>query len=387
MTRYRFDVRRFRTGMIAILVLAAVVAPARTFAQGVTTGSITGLVLDDQKRPVSGADVTAIHVPSGTTYEAVSRVDGRFSIPNMRVGGPYTVVVAPSSSGPAAFKPATQEQVTVNLGVATDLAFNLQRLVAEQVTVIGQSDPVFSSQRTGAATTLTREQLGSLPTVGGRLNDMTRLTPQSGGGLSFAGQDSRLNNITVDGSYFNNSFGLRNSPGDTSGVAPISLAAIEQVQVSIAPFDVRQGNFVGASVNTVTRSGGNSWQGSFYHTFRDDGVVGTKAKALTVNPGTFKFRNTGGWASGPIDRNKMFFFVNYENEAFTQPGTTFRSNQGGEPVGGSVTRVLASDLNTLSAYLKSNFGYETGPTRATTASRRPSGFCSRGTTTSTPRTG
>src|SRR6185503_9661808 len=161
-------------------------------------------------------------------------------------------------------------------------------------------------------------------------------------------------------SYFNNSFGLRNAPGDSSGVAPISLAAIEQVQVSLAPYDVRQGNFVGAAVNTVTRSGGNTVHASFYQTWRDNGVVGTSAKSLAFNPGTFKFRNTGVWGSGPIQKNKAFIFGSYENESFTQPGTTFRANKGGETVGGSVTRVLASDLDQLSAFLKTNFNYDTG---------------------------
>ena len=345
------------------LTFALLLAPVAAFAQGVTTGSISGIVLDAQKRPVSGAVVVAIHVPSGTTYEGTSQSDGRFRIPNMRVGGPYSVVVAPAAGG-ISFKEQTQDNVVVNLGTTTDLTYNVVPVVQESVTVYGQSDTVFNSQRTGAATTVTREQLFTLPTISGRLNDVTRLTPQSGGTLSFAGQDSRMNNITVDGSYFNNSFGLRNSPGDTSGVAPISLAAIEEVQVNIAPYDVRQGNFVGANVNTITRSGSNRYHGSFYHQFRDDSVVGTLARGNTVNPGTFEFRNTGGWASGPISRNKLFFFTNFEDEGFTQPGTTFRANTGGETVGGNITRVLATDLDALSSYLSSNFGYETGPYQA-----------------------
>jgi hypothetical protein len=354
---------RLSTRALAAIALAALLIPAHlASAQGVTTGTVTGVVLDAQKRPVIGASVIAIHLPSGTTYEAVTRADGRFAIPGMRVGGPYSVVVAPGTGAAAvAFKEQTQENVLVNLGSATDLSFNVQPVVQEALTITAQSDTVFNSQRTGAATTVTRDQLATLPTIGGRLNDMTRLTPQSGGTLSFGGQDSRFNNIMVDGSYFNNSFGLRNSPGDTSGVAPISLSAIEQLQVSVAPYDVRQGNFVGAAVNTVTRSGSNSWHGSFYHTFRDDGGVGTEARGLTFDPGTFQFRNTGGYASGPIQRNKMFFFVNFEDESFLQPGTTFRANTGGETVAGSVTRVLASDLDTLSTFLQSTFGYETGP--------------------------
>ena len=139
------------------------------------------------------------------------------------------------------------------------------------------------------------------------------MTPQASGN-SFAGQDNRLNNITVDGSYFNNSFGLAGQPGERTNVAPISLESIEQLQVSIAPFDVRQGNFVGAAVNTVTRSGTNRFTGSFYHRFRSNDFVGTEAEGQTVNPGSFKFRNTGGWAGGPIVKSRLFAFGTYENE-------------------------------------------------------------------------
>ncbi len=356
---------RRRTAGFVLLALFALLVPRPALAQ-TTTGSIRGTVVDSQKRPVGGASVVAIHLPSGTNYEAVTRPDGGFEIPNMRVGGPYSVVVSPKTgaggaASAVAFKTQTQENVVVNLGTATDLAFEVTAVVSEAVEVTAQSDTIINTQRTGAATTITREQLAVMPTIGGRLNDITRITPQSGGTLSFAGADPRFNNITVDGSYFNNSFGLRNSPGDTSGVAPISLSAIEQVQVNIAPYDVRQGNFVGAAVNTVTRSGSNTWHASFSHSFRDQSIVGTTARGAVVNPGTFDFRNDSSWASGPIKPNKIFFFANFDDELFTQPGTTFRANLGNEAAGGSVTRVLASDLDQLSAYMKTNFGYDTGP--------------------------
>ncbi len=133
------------------------------------------------------------------------------------------------------------------------------------------------------------------------------------------------------------------------------------MQVNIAPYDVRQGNFVGAGVNTVTRSGGNAFSGSAFYQWRNEGLVGTEAKGLTYNPGTFDFHNGGGWVSGPIVKNKAFFFFNFEDEANTYPGTTFKANSGGETVAGNTTRVLASDLQALSAYMKSKFGYETGP--------------------------
>ena len=349
--------RRVLSLLLMLPLLAAPAAPAA--AQGVTTGSLTGTVTDERQQPIAGASVIAIHQPSGTTYETTTRADGRFSIISMRVGGPYAVTVSYSGTG-TAFEPATQDAVEINLGVATDLNLQVTAIaVQESVTVVGTSDTVFSSNRTGAATTVSRDEIAKLPNLSNRLENFTRMTPQASG-LSIAGQDSRMNNITVDGSYFNNSFGLGNTPGDRTGVAPISPQAIEQIQVNVAPYDVRQGNFVGAGINTVTRSGTNQFRGSIYRQFRNEDQVGTSAKDLTVNPGTFSFANTGGWASGPIVKNKLFLFGNIEDERLTQLGTTFRANSGTEPVGGSVTRVLASDLDRLSATLSSRFGYDTG---------------------------
>lgn len=346
-----------------VLCLVAIVAFAATAgAQGVTTGSLNGRVVDAQQQPVAGAAIIAIHIPSGSAYEGKTREDGGFSIIGMRVGGPYSVTVTYGGTGNA-FEPFTQDDVTINLGVATDLELKVQSIaVTETVTVTAASDAVFSSERTGAATTVTRESIAMIPTITNRLDGVIRLTPQaSGDGRNIAGQDNRMNNITIDGSYFNNSFGLGGQPGDRTSVAPISLEAIEQVQVSVAPFDVRQGNFIGGGVNSVTRSGANAFSASGFWQYRNEGLVGTKAKDLTVNPGTFTFRNGGGWVSGPIVRNKLFFFLNYEDEETVQPGTTFTANPGGAPVGGNMTRVLASDLTALSSYLNSNFKYETGP--------------------------
>ena len=344
----------------ALVLLACVLCAwpaALAAAQGVTTASITGVVKDSQGGLVPGATVVAVHVPSGTSYESVSQADGRYFIPGMRVGGPYKVTAELSG-----FNPEAKDNITLTLGVAQDVNFELKvAAVSETVEVVGTADPVFASSRTGAATAISREDIAALPTVSGRISDLTRLSPQATGN-SFAGQDSRQNNITVDGSYFNNSFGLgEGQPGGRTGVAPISLESIDQVQVSIAPYDVRQGNFVGASVNTVTRSGTNALTASFYHRMRSQDFVGTEARGLPVNPGTFTFRDTGVWAGGPVVRNRVFVFGNYENEKASSPLHTFVANTGGQPVGGPVSRVLASDLDTLSAYLKQNFSYDTGP--------------------------
>jgi hypothetical protein len=347
--------------MSAIGILLAFVAWATTAAaQGVTTGTMTGLVNDAQGAVIPGAAVTAVHVPSGTEYQAITQEDGRFFIPGMRVGGPYKVTVALQGFGSE-----TKNDASVALGTSTDLPFTLKvASLAEEVTVTGVIDPTFSSQRTGAATSVSRTELATLPTISGRLTDITRLSAQYGGSGTFAGQDNRANNVTVDGSYFNNSFGLgvtTGAIGDRTGVAPISLEAIEQVQVSVAPYDVRQGNFVGAGINTVTRSGTNQLTGSFYYRTRNESYVGTEANGQAFNPGTFTTHTTGGWAGGPIVKNRLFAFGQFEKQEDNRPLTTFRANTGGETVGGNITRVNAADLSALSSYLKSNFNYDTGP--------------------------
>ena len=351
-----------KTVFRVVLSVIAALALALPAGAQVTTGSMAGKVLNARQEGVSGASVIAIHLPSGTTYEATTRADGGFTIIGMRVGGPYSVTIAFTGGGTAAFAPETQENIEVNLGVATDLVFNVKEIaVQETITVTAQSDAIFASNRTGAATAVTRQEIALLPTITNRLESFARLTPAMGGNMSFAGQDNRMNNITVDGSYFNNSFGLGGQPGDRTNVAPISMDAIEQVQINVAPFDVRSGNFVGAGVNTVTRSGTNNFRGSGFYQWRDEGLVGTEAKDAAVNPGTFKFTNYGGWGAGPIIKNRLFFFGNAEKEETEQPGTTFRANRGGETPAGSVTRVLGSDLDQLASFLQSRFNYETGP--------------------------
>jgi hypothetical protein len=343
------------------VVLAAFVAMApQARAQGVTTGMIAGVVMDAQGAVVPGATVVAIHQPSGTSSESISQADGHFTLPGLRVGGPYRV-----SAALPGFGTEVKEGVSVSLGVSTDLEFKLKvAAVAEEVTVTATIDPVFSTSRTGAATAVSREDLASLPTVSGRITDITRLSPQYGGSGTFVGQDNRANNMTIDGSYFNGAFGLDTTtggPGDRTGVAPISLEAIEQVQVSVAPYDVREGSFVGANVNTVTRSGTNKFSGSVYTRYRNQSYVGTDAGGLAFNPGTFTTKNTGETVGGPIIKNKLFFFQSFESQNDTRPLTTFTSNPGGAPVGGNTTRVNASDLSALSSYLQRNFNYTTGP--------------------------
>ncbi len=326
-------------------------------AQGVTTGSLAGIVTADGV-PAPKTVVVATHVESGTRYVAETRSDGEYVIRGMRVGGPYTVTVRKIGLAQQA-----RDSIYVTLGESDQVDFELQPAAVQlsRIVVTGTTPGALSSDRTGAATTVPREALAAMPTISGRLDGVIRLTPQSSGGYSFAGQDSRFNNITVDGSYFNNSFGLGSVPGDRTGVAPISLDAIEQVQVNVAPFDVRQGNFVGANVNTVTRSGTNRFRGSIRYQGRDQSMVGTKAGGSHFDPGTSKYQNFGGWIAGPILQNKLFYFVDYETDGLNSPATTFTANTGSQTVAGTVTRVKASDLDQLASFLQTKFNYTAGP--------------------------
>ena len=343
---------------IAVLALLCI-GTSVVLAQGVTTAAIGGKIESSTGEALPGANIIAVHTPSGTTYGTSSRPNGRYNVPNVRVGGPYTVTV--SFVG---YRKATREDVYLTLSQTLDLDFVMteEAIQAAEVVITAERSALMSAGRTGAATSIGRMTIGSLPTLSGRLSDFIRLTPEARLGASFVGQDNRLNNVTVDGSYFNNSFGLAGQPGERTGVAPISLDAIEQVQVNIAPFDVRQGNFVGAGVNTVTRSGGNKFFGSAAYQYQHQGLVGTEAGSLAYNPGTFKYNRMTFSVGGPIIENKLFFFANYEGDERTEPGTTFiAASAPGITPAGNQTRVLASDLNELSSFLKSNFGYETGP--------------------------
>ncbi len=349
----------------------AVISSVSITAQ-VTTGEIAGRVVDGQSQPIAGVAVEATHVPSGTTYSATSDASGRFTLPGMRVGGPYTIKA--TSVG---FNDQTREGIQLGLGSVATVNFTMSTSINVEVTVT--DDEIFSEAKTGASTNVGSEVVTTLPTLNRRLNDFAKLTPSYSGGPfggSVAGQDNRMNNITVDGSYFNNSFGLSGQPGERTEVSPISLDAIEEFQVNVAPFDVRQGNFVGAGINTVTKSGTNTYHGSGYYNFRNESFLGTKVgPTLLFNRGELDYKLWGLTFGGPLPffnfgendgpafisgKNKLFFFFSYENEKTARPAHTFTARQAGQTQGGSISRVLQSDLDTLATYLKTNFGYDPG---------------------------
>ncbi|WP_207509168.1 TonB-dependent receptor [Telluribacter humicola] len=327
----------------------------QSFAQ-VTSSSITGQVTDAKGEALPGATVVAVHQPSGTQYGTITNEAGRYVFPAVRVGGPYRVTVTY-----VGYTDLTRENISASLGTAANVDFRLtdEGTQLGEVTVAGSRSDVFSSDRTGAATTVTKEVLNSLPTVGRTISDFTRLTPQ-GNGRSFGGQDSRLNNITIDGAVFNNGFGLGDQPGARTGVAPISLDAIEEIQVNVAPFDVRQSGFTGAGVNAVTRSGTNEVTGSVFHLWSNNNLVGTQAGDQKVTVPSFNKQITGFRVGAPIIKNKLFIFLNGEFEKRVDPAdqNNWVANRG--QAGDNVTRVLASDLDAVSALVRQKFGYETG---------------------------
>ncbi|GAB4425460.1 MAG: carboxypeptidase regulatory-like domain-containing protein [Bacteroidia bacterium] len=342
-----------------MLVAGLMLGAASVFGQGVTTASFFGQVASTDGQPLAGATVIATHVPSGTKYGAVTRDDGRFNLPSVRVGGPYTV-----RATYIGYVPQEQTDISLGLGQNLRLDFSLQdeAVSTEEVSITASRSEV----KNGAATNISNEVINSMPTLSRRLTDFVRLTPQFSSasfGNSFGGQDNRLNNITIDGSSFNNSFGLAGQPGDRTGVSPISLDAIEQVQVNIAPFDVRQAGFVGAGINAVTRSGSNDVSASAYFLVRNQNFLGDSARGAFVPRGDFLYYQTGLRVGGPIIKDKLFFFVSGEIERNSSPATTFRPREAGEQPSASdaISRVLRTDLEEMTRFLDERFGYETGP--------------------------
>ena len=340
-----------------LLILAVLLLPSSLLAQGVTTSAMSGFVRDQDGAPVIQANVTASHIPTGTIYRALVRTGGAYNIPNMRIGGPYRVVV--SFVG---FQPRTVNDVFLNLGQNRRLDFQLERQVVElqELVVAGQRDAVLNADRTGAATYITPEQVEALPSIKRSIRDLTRLDPRSDGNFSFAGKNWLYNSISVDGSYFNNSFGLDDpAPGGQTNAEPIPYDAVEQVQVSIAPFDIREGGFTGANVNTVTRSGTNDFRISVYGFGKNEKLIGNSVRGQNVaaNP-DLGFLQAGASFSGALIRDKLFFYVAGELERTDEPGTDFVASTGNSGLG--ISRVQRDTMNAIRNRMIQVYDYDPG---------------------------
>ena len=346
--------------LLAVLLFSAHLG----WSQGATTASMSGVISDKTGTGLPGATIIAVHTPTNTQYVTPTNSDGRFNIQNMRVGGPYTVKVTY-----VGYKDLVREGISLSLGQSLRFDQQLNDATTElnEVTISVRRDPVMNADHTGAQTTVQRETIERLPTLARSLNDFTRLTPQGNGSGGFGGRSSSFNNITVDGAIFNNAFGLQSTVGAQAGAQPISLDAIDQIQVSLAPFDVRQGSFTGAGINVVTRSGSNKLSASIYGFTRNQNYVGSTVNDVKSDYPTFNLKNYGFRVGGPIIKDKLFFFVNAESERRTDPPTgNFTANPSGDPavtppLGGTVSSARASDLDFLSDFLQKQYGYNPGP--------------------------
>ncbi|RDK88712.1 TonB-dependent receptor [Marinirhabdus gelatinilytica] len=340
------------------------------FSQGLTTSAINGQVTDTNGEPLVGANIVALHVPSGTKYGAITDFDGYYRVPNMRPGGPYTVTITY-----VGFAEYIKNEVYLQLGDSQRISPQMseEANALEEVLITAQRDNVFDSNRTGTETTVTERDILTLPAASRSIADFVRVTPQAqltegddGFSISLAGQNNRYNAIYIDGAVNNDVFGLAGSGtnGGQTGVNPFSVDAIESFQVNIAPFDVRQSGFSGGSISAITRSGTNTFKGSVYGFLRNESLAGKTPVDLVEEDGErekldeFSAKTYGMRLGGPIIKDKLFFFVNYERQDDETPQPFNFGNYEG--------RSSAADIDNLRNFLINTYGYDPGGFNANT---------------------
>ncbi len=341
-----------------ILLFAMLLTLTMSALAQVTTSSMSGKVtLEGTGEEIIGATVVAVHEPSGTRYNAVTNINGMFTIQGMRTGGPYAVTVSYIGHQTKTFR-GIQLQLAETYNLPVTLSENTTDLA--EIVITGTASK-FSQEKTGASTNITSAQITNLPTVSRSITDVTRLSPYGGNGMSFAGSDGRLANFTVDGSNFNNNFGLSsNLPG---GGNPISIDAIEEMQVVISPYDVRQTNFIGGGVHAITKSGTNTFKGSAYVYHQNENLRGDAIEREQLAGARDKDSRTtyGLTLGGPIIKNKLFFFVNAEMVKTPTVVNRWRGSDDGEADADAfISRTKLSDLEAVSNYMQQKYGYNTG---------------------------
>lgn len=341
------------------MLVVALVASPMLFAQ-ITTSAINGTVKNNAEEPLVGATIVATHQPSGTKYSTISRAGGQFSIQNMRVGGPYLIEISFVGHDAGKF-----ENVYLQLAESFLLNPYLNKTSASLENVVlttGRRSSVLNANRTGSVNNIGIRQINQLPTISRSINDLTRSTPQaSGNGQSVGGGNYRQNNFTVDGADFNNSFGIGNNL--PAGGTPISLDALEEISVNITPFDVRQTGFIGSAINAITRSGTNTFSGSAYTYWRNQNQRGYKVGNTVFTRPSEEFKQVGFRIGGPIIKNKLFFFFNYEKETQPKSVQTLTASSASAAYGSAsnIARPSADSLRIISQYLFDTYGYVTGP--------------------------
>ena len=340
-----------------IAAFAAMLVSVAAFAQ-VTTSALGGRVVDANGEPVVGAAVVATHEPSGTVYGVTTNTDGRYAINGMRSGGPYKVEI--SCLG---YQTVINTDITLQLGepYALNNTLNDDKELLSEAVVVAQAASRFAGDKTGAATNISASQMESLPTVSRSITDVAKLSPYGGSGTSFAGMDGRSTNFTVDGANFNNNFGL--SDGLPGGGSPISIDAIEEVQVVVSPYDVRQTNFIGGGINAVTKSGTNKFQGSAYAYHRNENMRGNVVDGTSLGERDIdRYTTYGATFGGPIIKNKLFFFANVEYSKAPTVVNRWRPSkeEGKANPDLYISRTTEWDMQTVYDHLSKNYGYDAG---------------------------
>lgn len=330
-----------------------------TMLAQVTTSGMAGTITEAGQKgePIIGATIQAVHEPSGTRYTAVTNMDGRFNIQGMRVGGPYTVTISYLGH-------QTKTVKDVNLHLAE--IYNLNTDLGEDTHELGEvvvsaKATKFTTEKTGAATNIDNQMMQNMPTVSRNITDFTRLSPYGGNGMSFAGTDGRTANFTVDGADFNNNFGLSSAlPG---GGNPISVDALQEMQVVISPYDVRQTNFIGGGVNAITKSGTNEFKGTAYVYHQNENMRGDAVDREQISGAREKDQQTtwGMTLGGPIIKDKLFFFVMGEMIKTPTIANRWRASEDGvADAENYISRTTTSDMETVRNFVKNKYGYDTG---------------------------
>jgi hypothetical protein len=334
---------------------------AFAYGQGSTTSTITGKVYDSSNsEELIGANVFAVHIPSNTTYGASTDLEGNYRIPGMRVGGPYKITV--SYTG---YQEQVYEGIYLSLGQPYRLNVEVQEAAVELSAIEVVAKAGSAGGNIGSSTIINSDDINRMPTLSRDLSDFTRLTPQSkgtfGGGTSIAGANNRYNAIYIDGAVNNDVFGLaaNGTNGGQTGIAPISIDAIEQIQVVVSPYDVTLGGFSGGGINAVTKSGTNNWEGSAYYFLQNESMAGSTNTSITDRTGNeaekldeFAQNLYGLSLGGPIVKDKVFFFFNGEIQQDETPVPfDFGTYEGNSS---------EADLNNLRSRLISDYGYDPG---------------------------
>ena len=327
------------------------------FGQGVTTSALTGKATDQQGNPLYPANVVAKHEPTGTLYGAITGEDGYYNIRNMRIGGPYTVTISY-----VGYQDGVKEDVYLQLNntAKVDMGLTQQAGQLDEVVIAYDANDVMDPDHTGAKTNIDQKTVRTMPTIKRSQEDLTRLTPQSSGN-SFNGHNNLYNNFSLDGSIFNNPFGLDYAtPGGQTDAQPVSLDAIEQVGVSLAPFDVREGGFTGAGVNAVTKSGTNEFKGTAYWYFKNQSLIGEKVGTTDSPNQDFQSNQFGVAIGGPIIKNKLFFFLSAEGVRRNEVAHGWVADNGENTGGANVTTVHEDSIAMVQSRLQDYWGYNPG---------------------------